>query len=227
MKGTCMTRLTTKSLTGIEQRLGEIDESSIRHRILQSAKNFKVSWIDLGQSLYTVWKDKLYREWGYTTFEAYTAKEIGVKKTTALKLLKSYYFLEKEEPTYLQKEQAAADSTEPSDVSSVPSYESVNLLRLAKNKKALDEDEYRDLKKEVFESGKDAGEVRRSITGMMRQREEIEPEEARRRKKTAVLKRLVSTLKTLKTDIEHSKMLPAALLKETASLIAKIEAEIE
>lgn len=222
-----MTRLSTKAIAGIERRLGEIDEGSIRHRILQSAKNFKVSWIDLGQSLYTVWKDKLYREWGYTTFEAYTAKEIGVKKTTALKLLKSYYFLEKEEPVYLQKEQAAAASSQPADVAAVPSYESVNLLRLAKNKKTLDEDEYRELKKDVFESGKDAGEVRRSLTGLMRQREELEPEEARRRKKTALLKRLVSTLRTLKTDIEHSKILPAALVKETASLIAKIEAQIE
>ena len=222
-----MTRLSTKALAGIEKRLEDIDENSMRHKILQSAKNFKVSWIELGQSLYTVYRDKLYREWGYTTFEAYTAKEIGVKKTTALKLLKSYYFLEREEPVYLQKEQAAAASTEPSDVASVPNYESVNLLRLAKNKKALDEDEYRDLKKQIFESGKDAGEVRKSLTSMMRQREELEPEEARRKKKTAVLKRLVSTLRTLKTDIEHSKMLPMSLLKETASLIAKIEAQIE
>ncbi len=222
-----MARLSTKALAGIEKRLEDIDEGSMRHKILQNAKNFKVSWIELGQSLYTVYRDKLYREWGYTTFEAYTAKEIGVKKTTALKLLKSYYFLEREEPVYLQKEQASAASTEPSDVASVPNYESVNLLRLAKNKKALDEDEYRDLKKQIFESGKDAGEVRKSLTSMMRQREELEPEEARRKKKTAVLKRLVSTLRTLKTDIEHSKMLPMGLLKETASLIAKIEAEIE
>ena len=222
-----MARLTTKSLAGIEQRLEEIDEGSIRHRILRSAKSFKVSWIDLGQALYTVWKDKLYREWDYATFEAYTAKELGVKKATALKLLKSYYFLEKEEPVYLQKEQAAAASTEASDVASVPSYESVNLLRLAKNKKTLDDDEYRGLKKDVFESGKDAGELRRSLAGLMRQREELEPEEARRKKRAAVLKRLVSTLKTLKTDIERSKLLPAALLKETASLIAKIEAELD
>ena len=222
-----MARLSTKALAGIEKRLEDIDEGSMRHKILQNAKNFKVSWIELGQSLYTVYRDKLYREWGYTTFEAYTAKEIGVKKTTALKLLKSYYFLEREEPVYLQKEQASAASTEPSDVASVPNYESVNLLRLAKNKKALDEDEYRDLKKQIFESGKDAGEVRKSLTSMMRHREELEPEEARRKKKTAVLRRLVSTLRTLKTDIEHSKMLPMSLLKETASLIAKIEAQIE
>lgn len=222
-----MTRLTTKAIAGIERRLGETDEGSIRHRILQNAKNFKVSWIELGQSLYAAWKDKLYRDWGYTTFEAYSAKEIGIKKTTSLKLLKSYYFLEKEEPVWLQKEQSAAAATQPGDVAAVPSYESVNLLRLAKDRKALDEEEYGDLKKAVLESGKDAGEVRKSLTSIMRQREELDPEEARRKKRSSALKRLVATLKTLKTDIERSKMLPSALLKETAGLIAKIEAQID
>ena len=101
-----MTKLTTKSLEGISSKMESIDKESIRYRILNSAKNFKTSWIDLGQSLYSVWKDKLYKEWGYMTFEAYTAKEIGIKKPTAIKLLKSYYFLEREEPAYLRKDSA-------------------------------------------------------------------------------------------------------------------------
>lgn len=222
-----MTRLTTKSLSGIEKRMEDLDEGSIRFRILQSAKNFKISWIELGQSLYAVWKDRQYKDWGYGTFEAYSAKEIGIKKATALKLLKSYYFLEKEEPGYLQKEQSAGGPLEPSDVAAAPSYESVNVLRLARNRKDLDEGDYRALKKDVFESGKDAVAVKKSLAGIIRQREELEPEEARRRRKAAVLKRFVSTLKALKTDIEHSKLLPAALLKETAGLIARIEAEID
>jgi hypothetical protein len=203
--------------------MGQTDEGSMRHKILQSARNFKISWIDLGQSLYAAWKDKLYRDWGYATFEAYTAKEIGIKSSTAMKLLKSYYFLEKEEPVYLQKEQEAA----PSKVASVPSYESVNLLRLASNKKALDADDYRALKKDVLEHGKDAGSVRKSLTTIMRQREELDPEEAREKKRSAVLKRFAATLKALKAEIEASKILPASMLKETSSLIAKIEAEIK
>jgi hypothetical protein len=222
-----MAKLSSKAISGIEKRMESVEEGSIRYRILQSAKNFKISWIDLGQSLYSVWKDRHYKDWGYSTFEAYTAREIGIKKNTALKLLKSYYFLEKEEPAYLQKEQSVAASQEPSDVAAVPSYESVNLLRLAKNKKAIDAEDYRALRRDVFESGKEPGEVRKSLTGMIRQREELEPEEARRKKKSAVLKRLVSTLKALRTDIERSKFLPAGLLKETSGLIAKIEAEID
>ncbi len=216
-----MTKLTTKSLAGIERRMEESGGDPIRRRILECAKNFKTSWIDLGQALYSAWKDKPYRQWGYMTFEAYTAKEIGIKRPTAMKLLKSYYFLEKEEPVLLQKERS-----EDADAAAVPSYESVNLLRLAKNKKTLDDDDYRALKRDVFQGGKDAGDVRKSLTSIMRQREELDPEEARLKRRTAMLKRFIATLKALKTEAELAKMLPQAILKEASQLIAKLESEI-
>lgn len=216
-----MTRLTTKSLSRIEQQMEASSGDPLRRRMLECAKNFKTSWIDLGQSLYAVWKDRLYKEWGYMTFEAYTAKEIGIKKQTAMKLLKSYYFLEKEEPVLLEKERS-----EDANVAAVPSYESVNLLRLAKGKKAIDEDDYRALKRDVFQGGKDAGDVRKCLTGMIKQRRELDPEEARQARRTASLKRIIATLKALRTEAESSKMLPQAILKETSQLIAKLEAEL-
>jgi hypothetical protein len=61
----------------------------------------------------------------------------------------------------------------------------------------------------------------------MRQRDESEPEEARRNRRLAVLKRLTATLKSLKTELEGSKMLGANVLREISALIGKIEAEIE
>ena len=211
----------TRSLERIEERMSSISEDSIRYKILKSAKDFKTSWLNLGQALYSVWADKSYRQWGYLTFDAYTSKEIGIKKQTAMKLLKSYFFLEKEEPIYLQKSFA-----ESSDPSRLPTYESVNLLRLAKNKKTLDKDDYAGLKESILEMGKDAREVKRDLTTLMRQREELEPEEARKKRKTAMIKRLLSALKTLKNDLETSKMLPASTIKEVANLIHKIELEL-
>ncbi len=216
-----MERLQTKSLEKIRDRMQGIDENSIRYRILNSAKNFKTSWIELGQSLYSVWKDKLYKDWGYLTFDAYTAKEIGIKKQTALKLLKSYYFLEKEEPIYLKK-----DYNESEEVAALPSYESVNVLRLAKNKKDIDADDYAKLKTDVLRNGKDAREVKRDLSCMIKQREELDPEEARRQKKIMTVRRFLTTLKSLKRDIELSKMVSSGIIREVSSLIAKIEAEI-
>lgn len=216
-----MAHLSTRSIERIEERMGSLEEDSIRRRILESAKNFKTSWIDLGQSLYSVWKDKLYKQWGYMTFDAYTSKEIGIKKPTALKLLKSYYFLEKEEPSYLQKEY-----TQSAETAGLPSYEAVNLLRLAKNKDELDKSDYFRLKKDVLEKGKDIREVKKDLVSLMKQREELEPEEARNKKKTAMIKRLLASLKALRTTIELGKMLPAGTIKEVSNLINRIEAEI-
>lgn len=201
--------------------MGGLEEGSMRYKILASAKNFKSSWMELGQSLYSVWKDKLYKEWGYMTFDAYTSKEIGIKKATALKLLKSYYFLEKEEPGYLAKDYSVSN-----EVAQIPNYDAVNVLRLAKNKNALDKSDYHRLKKEVLDMGRDASLVKKDLTSLMRQRESLEPEEARRQRRTAVIKRLLTSMKTLRADIETSKMLPAGVLKEISNLINRIELEL-
>ena len=211
----------TRSLERIEEKMESMDKNSLRYQILEKVKSFKTSWLSLGQALYSVWKDKLYKEWGYLTFEAYTAKEIGIKKPTAMKLLRSYYFLEKEEPGYLEK-----DHTAPEEVASIPSYDAVNVLRLAKNKKTLDKADYADLKKKVFEKGRDARDIKKDLTALMREREELEPEEARKRRKIVIIKRLLATLKLVKHDAEVLKILPVSIIKETASLINKIESEI-
>ena len=216
-----MKRMKPRSLERLEERMGGIDKGSIRYRVLQSAKNFKTSWIELGQALYSVWKDKVYKEWGYLTFDAYTQKEIGIKKTTAMKLLKSYYFLEKEEPAYLQKEHS-----EPQAAAAVPSFEAVNLLRLAKDKNTIDKEDYQRFRKDVLEAGKDPVQFRKDLTSLIRQREELTPDEARQRRKFSVVKRVVSSLKTLKADIESQKLLPAGLIKEITLLINKLETEI-
>ncbi len=48
----------TKSLRNIERQMESLDRDSLRHHVLANAKNFKASWLELGRSLYSVWKDK-------------------------------------------------------------------------------------------------------------------------------------------------------------------------
>lgn len=211
----------TKSLETIEQKMEGIDENSLRYQILQKVKNFKTSWINLGQALYTVWKDKLYKDWGYNEFETYVSHEIGIRKQTAMKLLRSYYFLEKEEPLYLKK-----DYAESTNAAIVPTCESIDVLRLAKNKEVLDDKDYNNLKKSVFEKGKDAIEIKKDLTALIKQREELEPEEARQKKRIATAKRFLSVLKSLKKDLEVLKIFPVSILKDIDGLIKKLETEI-
>lgn len=216
-----MNNFRTKSLDNIEEKMRDAEEGSLRYHILQSAKNFKTSWIELGRSLYTVWKDKLYKEWGYGTIEAYTSKEIGIRKQTAMKLLRSYYFLEKEEPAYLRSDYAASH-----EAALAPSYEAIDILRQAKDKSYLDDTDYANIKKEIFEKGRDAREVKKDLTAIIRQRKELDSEDSREQKKTATLKRFLSILKSLKRELEISKLASYSIVKEADNLIKKIESEI-
>jgi len=216
-----MNSLKTKSIEKLEEKMRDLGEDSFRRNILESAKSFKTSWIDLGRGLYSVWKDKMYKEWGFTKFDAYTVREIGIRKNTALKLLKSYYFMEKEEPGYLSL--SYMDNAQAPEIAT---YETIDVLRLAKNKKGLDREDYTKLKEEVFAKGKDYSEVRRDLTTLIRQREELQPEEAYQKRRLATVKRFMSTLKALKKEIEISKLVSMTIIKEAERLIDKLETEL-
>ena len=216
-----MQNIKTKSIRVIEDKIAALDGESIRRSILESAKGFKTSWISFGQALYTVWKDKLYKEWGYDKFETYTAKEIGIRKQTAIKLLRSYCFLEKEDPLYLKK-----DYNDETDTALVPTYESVDVLRLARNKRGLDKEDYAKIKRSVLEMGKDPSAAKKDLTALMRQREELEPEEVWQKKRVTLIRRFLTTLKSLVSQARASNMLSAKAIDDTQKIIDRIEAEV-
>ncbi|MFH1594574.1 MAG: hypothetical protein ABID09_07765 [Candidatus Omnitrophota bacterium] len=216
-----MSVIKTKTIENLEQKMENVAKGTLRYQILENAKSFKTSWVDLGQALHTVWKDKMYRDWGYGTFDAYAIKEIGIRKQTALKLLRSYYFLEKEEPRYLNKGYHEGVSA-----ASLPTYESVDALRLASKKKDIDKEEYETIKQNVLQKGKDAKDVKKDLTALIKQREELQPEEAWKKKKQAILKRFLSALKSISRELKISKMLPAQIVKDVDNLIREIESEL-
>ncbi len=211
----------SKTIENLEDKIRDFADDPLRREVLESAKLFKSSWIELGRCLYTVYKDKKYKEWGFGEFEHYTAKEIGIRKETSLKLLRSYFFLEKEEPDYLRSQYRKDASA-----GNLPTYETVDVLRQAKSKKFLGEEEYKHLKSQIFEKGKDAREVKKDLTAMIRSRKELEPEEDWARKRETALKRMLSVLKSLKNEAKNSKLISAQIIREAESLIHKLEAEI-
>ena len=175
----------------------DMDPASYRYQVLECARDFKSSWIRLGQFLYTVYKDKRFKDWGYVTFEAYCAKEVGIRQATAVKVLRSYSFLEREEPSFLKRE-----SLEERKPSQIPSYESVNALRLAKESEKLSEKEYAGLREDVLDEAKEDAEVKKKVRYILKAKnrpreEETDPAEDRR----AAFKRLFAQLTDAKTRL--------------------------
>jgi hypothetical protein len=210
----------TKAISRIEGKMETLDEQSLRYETLQSARQFKTSWIELGQYLQTIWREKHFKSWGYASFETYCAKEIAVKHTTALKLLRSYYFLEREEPSFLKTQLHDSDK-----VVALPSVDSVDILRLAKDKKGLEGEDYKTLRYRVLDRGEEPKEVRSKLRSMLESHAAVSPEDEQR-KHTAAINRFLGTLRNLRKEIACSNIVSQKRVREIDQLIAHIEEDL-
>ena len=157
------------------------------------------------------------------TFETYCFKELGLKQATASKLLKSYYFLEKEEPALVRPE--TVEEVRPSVV---PNYESVNLLRLAKDNPNLDAQDFKELRKAVLTNAKEPKDVRAQMKQMLDSRQEQQdPQEVRKNKRNAAIKRVLMVLGGAKKELEQDNLLPGYLITQMKDLIGKLQDQIE
>lgn len=204
----------TKGLQAIEEKLTRVEEGSFRHQVLLAARNFKTSWIELARHLHFVQRDKLYREWGFLTFEGYSSKEIGIRRATASKLLLSYRYLAEEEPDFLR-----LDGVPPAKV---PSPEAVGVLRRAKKSSALSESDLQELRDDVLVEGKDHRDVYGRFKSL---KEAADPEAARRESRARHMRRLISNLRSVRKEGEMLRVVPSALLKAIDELIEKLAAE--
>jgi hypothetical protein len=213
-----MTLPKTKAISQIEGKMEELDETSLRYRVLQSARNFKTSWIELGNYLQAVFQDKHYKRWNYISFESYCSRELAIKTTTALKLLRSYYFLESEEPAFLKEKLADTGK-----VVALPSVDSVDILRRARCRKNLDADDYRSLRDSVLEKGEEPKEVRYKLKNILESYAGGETEEEEKKRRKATINRCLGVLRTIKREIEISGVLPQKIVKEIDRLVAVIQ----
>lgn len=194
--------------------------TELRENLIGNAKTFKQSWVYLGQSLYTVWRDKTYYAWGHEKFEHYVVNELGMQKSLAMKLVKTYYFVEQQEPGYLKAE-FAADR----EAALIPSYEPLDLLRQACGNKDLNREDYQKLREEVFKKGKDVGELRKDLTAMIKERKQVNPDEERERRYQQSVKRFMSALKVFKNDMESLRLADAKITAGAEDLLKKMEEE--
>jgi hypothetical protein len=137
----------SRSAAAIAARIEDLPESSIRRKVLEGARRFKSSWVELGRLLHQVQREALWREWGFASFDAYCTKELFIRKATAEKLTRSYGFLERHEPglaTGEQDDRRRAASKPP------PPFEVVEVLSRAEASGRLQPDRWEDLREEAL-----------------------------------------------------------------------------
>lgn len=131
----------SRSEEQIEQLLRQLEPGTERYSILSSAKQFKSSWVELGQQLQGVRRERRYSEWGYDSFEDYCAREIRIRRQTADKLTMAYHYLEQKNPKIL----SGSDNLHP-----LPDFRSIDLLRQAEYDASINGDQQQELQKAVF-----------------------------------------------------------------------------
>lgn len=209
----------SKSIRRLEEKMADLQPGTLRHEVLESARRFKSSWIELGRALWSVQKEKKFKEWGYLTFEAYCIKEVGIRAATAQKLLHSYFFLEKEEPSALKKILSESSPTQ------LPSPESVQLLRSLKNRTALPADDYERVRSYVLEKGKEAPEIRREVRSLL---ESVQPrsEAVESARAKSAVRRMVGTLRSIRQQLSGGEWVSEKLLNEVDQLAKRLEAAL-
>jgi len=213
----------TKTMREIEEKMERLEPESLRYQVLSAVQKFKGNWLDLGRFIALVQKKQLFKEWDYTTFDSYCTRELKLRQATVGKLLKSYMFLKKEEPVYLSRKLDGEDES-----GQIPDYESVNVLRMARAKKAISEDEYDRLRSAVFNDETEPREIGRQYRSLLQSARaaEMDPEEAWRRKRRESLKKILSSLRTMKNTVELSHLLRADGIDMLKKLIEQVEEEL-
>ncbi len=133
-------RRKTRGEVEMEELLGRLDPSSERYRVLSAARDFKASWVELGERLTETREAEQYKEWGYDSFEAYCRTELRLKAETANKLTRSFSFLRDHTPQALETRQQRE----------LPPLDVVDLLSRARERSQVSEAQLRDISKDVF-----------------------------------------------------------------------------
>lgn len=138
----------SKTAQRLDARIDELPEGSLRREVLESARRFKASWIELGRMLTRVKREGLWSEWGHPSFDAYVTKELFIRKQTAEKLTMSYGFLERHEPEMVREPRERTGG----DPGRAPPFEVIEVLSRAEASGRLDGSDWTELREEVLEA---------------------------------------------------------------------------
>lgn len=202
--------LPTKGAKHIEQLLQELPPDSERYRVLISAKRFKSSWTELGESLTRVANTGQFHEWGYTSFEDYCAREIRIRRQTADKLLLAFRFLEREEPGILERQEERP----------LPDFRSVDLLRQAREEQSFSPDHYNELRRTILEEDRSHPTAARQFRDML---QEYQPDRRTERRCQGAL----SAARRLSNALAELDAVPPDLDRAVQELVGYLEGRLE
>ncbi|MBX7097362.1 MAG: hypothetical protein K1X89_06605 [Myxococcaceae bacterium] len=206
----------TTDVQELSAKAAAVAPGTFRHTVIAAAKRFKSSWVELGKLLTKVRDEAQYEAWGYPTFEAYCLAELRIRKNTALKLTRSFSFLDKHEPErvarVVQDEDSGAGEQAP------PPWEVVQVLADAEERGQLSAQEYKSIRDSIWNPDSQVSELRKELT-------ERFPVPETKASPAQELKRLAGLARKLATELHGNRSVPKAVA-ERADALADDVAEL-
>jgi hypothetical protein len=197
----------------LSSKMSAFASDAPRVAVIDCARRFKASWIELAQALTKVLKAESFRGWGYGSFEEYCKKELHLRSETAMKLTGSYAFLHKQAPDVLRRDGVSQE---------FPDYRSVDFWQKAADHPDAPAEAVAQIRKAVIDEGATPGQLSRRF------KDEVFPldDEARaERGKAEVLRAARRLAELLAETAVVPKRLAADVEEQLGRLIEKLEAE--
>ena len=131
----------TRAQAEIEAQLETLEPGSERHQLLVAARDFKAAWVTLGNLLTRIKETALWQDWGFSSFESYSRRELKLRRDTVNKLTRSYSFLRDHEPVALEQRRERE----------LPPLDVVDLLSQARDRTRVTDDQMASIQEEIFD----------------------------------------------------------------------------
>ncbi|MBI5547876.1 MAG: hypothetical protein HY901_28670 [Deltaproteobacteria bacterium] len=203
----------SKGQAALADIASELEPGTLRHQVLQTAQKFKSSWVELGALLVRVRNEGTWEQWGFKTFEDYCAKELRIKRQTALKLTNSYAFLAKHEKSLFASQ---AHDEPPPPEREAPAFEVVSVLAGAEERGQLSDQDYKELREKIWSEEKPT-QIARELA------ERYPPPPRPPPPVDLVVRRLAAAARKLATELGNCRKVPAAVVERAQALADDVE----
>lgn len=181
-------KIITKTDQSMEDRMLAVSSDPERADVLQKARAFKRTWLELAEALNRANEKKLWARWGFSDFDAYCRKELHLRGSTVQKLLGSYRFLETSAPRVIER--ARTDHYE----APIPSIQTVEFVEKATREGHADEETLATIHKSAFEDGVDKTVLAKKFGELVFPQTSADKREKLRASIAAVARRLSSLI---------------------------------
>ncbi len=181
-----------------------------RAELLQRARRFKASWIELAEGLTDVRRHGQWKKWGYDSFEAYAKSELHLRQETVDKLTGSFLFLQKRAPEVLKRDGIERE---------IPTYQAVDFLRRAEESERAPSDAVRAVRERVLDEGAPLSAVSRQFKDVVFPVSDGD----KRSRDAAAVKNVATRLRDL---LAETRAVPRKVASEAADAIERVLAAL-